>query len=91
MNPDGYVFVNGDDNLLANISQKENHKAVHFGLNPSNEIYAGGVEGRGLFGSRAVIHIKLENQSMEIFPAEIPLPGGHMVLNALAAAGSFGG
>lgn len=87
MNPDGYVFVNGDDNLLANISQKGNHKAVHFGLNPSNEIYAGGVEGRGLFGSRAVIHIKLENQSMEIFPAEIPLPGGHMVLNALAAAG----
>lgn len=87
MNPDGYVFVNGDDNLLANIQQKGNHKAVHFGLNPSNEIYASGVTGRGLFGSHAMLHIKLENQSMEIFPAEIPLPGGHMVLNALAAAG----
>lgn len=87
MNPDGYVFVNGDDNLLANIQQKGNHKAVHFGLNPSNEIYASGVTGRGLFGSHAMLHIKLDNQSMEIFPAEIPLPGGHMVLNALAAAG----
>lgn len=87
MNSDGYVFVNGDDNLLANIRQKGNHKAVHFGLNPSNEIYASGVEGRGLFGSHAVIHVKLENRSMEIFPAEIPLPGSHMVLNALAAAG----
>lgn len=87
MNPEGYVFVNGDDNLLANIKQKGSHKPVHFGLNPSNEIYAGSVADRGLLGSHAMIHVKLETQPMRVFPAEIPLPGEHMVLNALAAAG----
>lgn len=74
----GYTYENEGD---------ERWHGVTFGLNPSNEIYASGVTGRGLFGSHAMLHIKLENQSMEIFPAEIPLPGGHMVLNALAAAG----
>ncbi len=82
MNPDGYVFVNGDDNLLCHIKKKGNHAPIHFGLNSENEIFASNVVDRGLFGSQAVIHANLE-----VFPVEIPLPGAHMVLNALAAAG----
>ncbi|MDE5910034.1 MAG: UDP-N-acetylmuramoyl-tripeptide--D-alanyl-D-alanine ligase [Lachnospiraceae bacterium] len=82
MNPDGYVFVNGDDDLLSKLSQKGNHTPIHFGLNPANEIYASDVMSKGLFGSQAVIHADLS-----VFPVEIPLPGAHMVLNALAAAG----
>lgn len=82
MNPEGYVFVNGDDDLLGRLDRKGNHDPIHFGLNPSNEIYASDVMSRGLFGSRAVIHADLS-----VFPVEIPLPGAHMVLNALAAAG----
>lgn len=82
MNPDGYVFVNGDDDLLARIEQKGNHKPVHFGLDTSNEIFASDVTSRGLLGTYAVIH-----GQMKVFPVEIPLPGPHMVLNALAAAG----
>lgn len=87
MNPDGYVFVNGDDDLLALIEKRGNHKTVHFGLGKGNEIFAGEVTDRGLFGSHAVIHTKMENRPMEVFPVEIPLAGEHMVMNALAAAG----
>ena len=82
MNPDGYVFVNGDDDLLNHMEQKGKHRPVHFGLDPSNEIFASEVMNKGLLGSHAVIHA-----SLQVFPVEIPLPGAHMVLNALAAAG----
>lgn len=82
MNPEGYVFVNGDDDLLGKMTQKGRHSPIHFGLNPANEIYASDVMSKGLFGSEAVIHANLS-----VFPVKIPLPGAHMVLNALAAAG----
>lgn len=82
MNPEGYVFVNGDDDLLKRLDKKGNHEPICFGCDPSNEIYASDVLSKGLFGSLATIHADLS-----VFPVEIPLPGAHMVLNALAAAG----
>lgn len=81
MNPQGHVFVNGDDDLLAGVKTPAGHGTVHFGLDPGNEVFASGVMNKGLFGSEAVIHMDLE-----VFPVEIPLPGSHMVYNALAAA-----
>lgn len=81
MNPEGHIFVNGDDDMLLKVKAKENCGIAHFGLNPSNEIYASGVMNKGLLGSQAVIHMDLE-----VYPVNIPLPGGHMVYNALAAA-----
>lgn len=81
MNPDGYVFVNGDDDMLVRVKAVGDHEVVHFGLGIGNQIFASNVMNKGLFGSEAVIHMGLE-----VFPVEIPLPGGHMVYNALAAA-----
>lgn len=81
MNPDGHIFVNGDDDMLVKVKGKGNREPVHFGLNPSNEVFASGVMNKGLLGSEAVIHMGLS-----VFPVEIPLPGSHMVYNALAAA-----
>lgn len=81
MNPEGHIFVNGDDDMLIKVKPKENRTIAHFGLNPSNEIYASGVMNKGLLGSQAMIHMNLE-----VFPVTIPLPGAHMVYNALAAA-----
>ena len=81
MNPEGSVFVNGDDDLLCRMREKEGRKVFHFGLNPSNEIFASDLESHGLSGTHAVIH-----GNLKVFPAEIPLPGDHMVLDALAAA-----
>lgn len=81
MNPEGHIFVNGDDDMLIKVKAKGSHKPVHFGLDPSNEVFASNIMNKGLLGSKAVIHMDLE-----VFPVEIPLPGGHMIYNALAAA-----
>lgn len=81
MNPEGDIFVNGDDDMLFDAKLKTAKKPVHFGMNPANEIYASDVINKGLLGSSAVIHM-----GMNVFPVEIPLPGSHMVYNALAAA-----
>lgn len=81
MNPEGHIFVNGDDDMLVKVKEQGKCKPVHFGLNPSNEIFASGVMNKGLLGSEAVIHMDLK-----VFSVKIPLPGRHMVYNALAAA-----
>ncbi len=80
-NPEGHVFINGDDDVLCRIKKKGIYEPVRFGQNPVNEVFASNVTNRGLLGSKAVIHMGLE-----VFPIEIPLPGIHMVNNALAAA-----
>ncbi len=82
MNPEGYVLVNGDDDQLVRVSPKISHKPIRFGLQASNDIFASDVIGKGLFGTHALIH-----GSLYVFSVEIPLPGEHMVWNALAAAG----
>lgn len=81
MNPQGQIFVNGDDDMLQRVQGKEGHVPVRFGLGLDNQVYASDIENKGLLGSKAVIHLGDEN-----FPAKIPLPGLHMVVNALAAA-----
>lgn len=87
MQEDGAICANGDDDMLRRIEEMNGHKAlkgrkpIYFGLNESNPVYADEIENKGLFGSSAKIH--MENGE---FTAEIPLPGGHMVYNALAAA-----
>ncbi|MCM1128017.1 MAG: UDP-N-acetylmuramoyl-tripeptide--D-alanyl-D-alanine ligase [Lachnospiraceae bacterium] len=83
MNPEGYVLVNGDDDQLIKITQKGSHAPVRFGLGTANDIFASDVVNKGLLGTQAVIHA-----SGHVFPVQIPLPGGHMVWNALAAAGT---
>lgn len=81
MNPEGHIFVNGDDDMLIQVKEKGQNKPVPFGMDPANEVYASDVMNKGLLGSWAVIHM-----GREVFPVEIPLPGGHMVYNALASA-----
>lgn len=81
MNPEGHIFLNGDDDMLQKVSAKGKNQPIHFGRNPANEVYASDVMNKGLLGSDAVIHIE-----KEVFSVEIPLPGVHMVSNALAAA-----
>lgn len=80
MREDGWVCINGDDDLLAGIGPVKGKAPLSFGLCASNEVYGRDIESRGLFGSRGVIQGREDS-----FPVEIPLPGGHMVYNALAA------
>ena len=81
MNSEGQIFVNGDDDMLIRVHGKEGHSPVRFGLGTNNQVYASDIENKGLLGSKAVIHMGGES-----FSAEVPLPGIHMVVNALAAA-----
>ncbi len=81
MAPDGTVCVNGDDDLLSGIREVKGKEPLTFGRNPKNGIWAKDVVNKGLFGSEAVICL-----GQERLLVRIPLPGEHMVYNALAAA-----
>lgn len=90
MAQDGYVVLNGDDDKLAGVSEVRGRKPFFFGLEQGIEVlkepaavksvYATEVQSLGLFGS---------NFQMNLFghelQASVPLPGQHMVINALAA------
>ena len=82
MGEDGAVCVNGDDDMLSTIKEVKGKPPVTFGLSSSCRIYAADIAGRGLLGSEAVIH---DREAGISFNVKIPLPGGHMVYNALAA------
>ncbi|HKM33757.1 MAG TPA: UDP-N-acetylmuramoyl-tripeptide--D-alanyl-D-alanine ligase [Lachnospiraceae bacterium] len=92
MAPGGEVCLNGEDDLLSMVSKVNGKPVHHFGISPSDEfeVYATDVENLGLFGSCANMHITMGNVENETekqtYPVEIPLPGQHMVINAMAAA-----
>lgn len=72
---DARVFVNGDDDKLITLKDR----ALTFGLEASNQVYADQTENLGLDGIRC--HIHAGGHDIE---AVIPLPGMHMVYNAMA-------
>ncbi|MBQ9989567.1 MAG: UDP-N-acetylmuramoyl-tripeptide--D-alanyl-D-alanine ligase [Lachnospiraceae bacterium] len=80
-NPDGLVCINGDDDKLITLKERLGEKLVTFGRNPANDYHTRRETSMGLLGSR--IHIGGRIEADEVV---IPLPGEHMVLNALAAA-----
>ncbi len=80
MSEHGRVCVNGDDDMLATIKEVKGMRPVRFGLSNHNDVTATDIETKGLFGSSCNIHV-----GYKPFHAEVPLPGAHMVLNALAA------
>lgn len=80
MNENGSVCINGDDDMLLTIESVKGKKPIKFGFHPSNDIYATDIVSQGLFGSTCTIHVNHKE-----FRAEVPLPGEHMVRNAMAA------
>ncbi len=85
MDENGYVCVNGDDDMLAGLQEVKNKPVVKFGFSKENDIYADDIKNMGLFGSEAVVHEK--GSSYQIL---VPLPGQHMIANAMAAAAVAG-
>ena len=81
LNPNGMIFVNGDDDKLVTLKERWQDKLVCFGRGAANDVYAANEISKGLLGSTMDIV-----GSMELKEVQIPLPGEHMVLNALAAA-----
>lgn len=90
MSDTGRVCINGDDDMLATLQEIKGNKPVKFGLQTNNDIYAENIQTHGLFGSSCDIHISGSNSTIHngtgnLLHTDIPLPGEHMILNALAA------
>ncbi len=77
----GHIVLNGDDDKLSKVKEYGGIRPVFFGLGSGCEVYADELESRGLEGVACRIHLGEES-----FSVMIPMPGRHMVYNALAAA-----
>ena len=80
MSQQGAICLNGDDDKLCTLTQVKGICPVFFGKGPECQVYADEIENKGLFGSCCRIHTPQGE-----FEAQIPLPGAHMIYNALAA------
>ena len=80
---DAVAVLNMDDDKLYSVKEVKNRKPVYYGMNRNADVYAESVEANGIYGTKAVIFLKKEDKKIEV---KIPLPGKHMVYNAMAAA-----
>lgn len=77
----GHIVLNGDDDKLATVKEHNGIRPVFFGMNDSCAVYGDEIVSRGLKGMSCTIHMGEKS-----FHVDIPMPGKHMVYNALAAA-----
>lgn len=78
---DAAIVLNGDDDKLATVKEVGNIKASFFGLDPSLDAYADNIQSQSLRGTSCSLHVR--GLDMDVL---IPIPGDHMVYNALAGA-----
>ncbi len=78
----GCIILNGDDDKLASVKEYQGIRPVFFGYDKSNGIYADQIENLGLKGVKCCIHT-----TVGTIQVQIPVPGMHMVMNAMAACG----
>lgn len=81
----GLAFLNGGDEKLLTIQNVNNKKPVFFGMSHQNAVYPNHIESHGLAGTDVEITAWQEDNFFTI-QAHVPMPGMHMVINALAAA-----
>ena len=75
------LVLNGDDDKLRSVGKVPGAKIYFYGVeNQDTFVHASDVESLGMKGMKASIHVGEES-----FSVVIPLPGGHNVMNALAA------
>lgn len=78
----GKIILNGDDDILSTCGPVKGVAPQFFGIGENNEFFADQITSLGLKGTSCTIHLP----SGENFDCVIPLPGAHMVSNALAGA-----
>lgn len=79
MQPKGTAILNGDDDKLRTIKEVNGKAPVFFGLDGHSDYFADQIESCGLKGTKCRIHTP-----SDMFEVLIPIPGRHMVYNALA-------
>lgn len=78
----GTIILNGDDDLLSQTAPIKGVTPLFFGFGDNSQFCAGNMEALGLKGTSCTI--SLPDQTS--FECIVPLPGIHMVSNALAGA-----
>ncbi|RKI39159.1 UDP-N-acetylmuramoyl-tripeptide--D-alanyl-D-alanine ligase [bacterium D16-51] len=81
MSPDGNIYLNGEDDKLVTVEPDGKRTLTFFGLGNQNKVYAKRTEKLGLKGTKILV-----SSPFAEFEVTVPVPGEHMVLNALAAA-----
>lgn len=81
INPNGAIFLNGDDDKLSTLKEVKGITPHFFGLDTQLEAYADAVKDMGLEGTACTIHLTDNRIS-----TTISVPGHHMLYNALAGA-----
>ncbi|MBR5761811.1 MAG: UDP-N-acetylmuramoyl-tripeptide--D-alanyl-D-alanine ligase, partial [Lachnospiraceae bacterium] len=80
MNPEGRIYLNGDDDKLITVKEVNGIVPTFFGLKDTNDVYPAEKESMGLGGTKMRISLR-----GSLFDAEIHMLGDHMVSNAMAA------
>ena len=80
MKEGGTVFLNGDDDKLITVTQVHGKRPVFFGLNDNNDVHPLKITSKGLSGTD--VTVQTSRGTLQI---TIPVPGRHMITNALAA------
>lgn len=79
--PNAKIILNGDDDKLITVKDWDGFNPIYFGLSTELDAYAKDIHSLSLRGTSCTLH--LGETSVE---ALIPIPGHHMVYNALAGA-----
>ncbi len=83
MKEDGLKILNGDNDMLSAVKAKNTY---FFSVKENGgDIYASNIQNKGLKGISCTVNAKLDGKDIS-FDIDIPIPGIHMVSNALAAA-----
>jgi len=82
MSKNGEVILNGFDDKLCTVGEVNGKKPFRFGRN-IDDVYATDVKDRGLLGSDITVNIAANPK--DSFKVHVPLPGKHMINNALTA------
>ena len=77
----GTVVLNGDDDKLCRVDQVHGRAPIFYGMDPGMRVYAENIQPLGLKGTACTINI-----DDRYFDVTVPIPGRHMVVNALAGA-----
>ncbi len=80
MDPQGMIYLNGDDDKLASVKADPDKTLTFFGIENKKDVYAKKIETLGLKGTKVTVSARGGE-----FDVTVPVPGRHMVLNALAA------
>ena len=79
--PNAKIVLNGDDDKLITVKNSEDEAPLYFGLSTDMDAYADNIQSLSLKGTSCTLH--LGDNAIDVI---IPIPGHHMVYNALAGA-----